>query len=173
MAAWVYYPSTSLWWVERSMMVRRGKCRTHLQEGWERGSRELQAKNSNLSLLEDISSWKPFLSSWTARRRWKNRQHEFTMGKLPLMNLIDWSLWSGLIPCMREESWMLFTLLFAEFFQRSLIVSYQSKYGQDKQIIKWMENWLKFQARQIVSGSIRSIPQLVASGSPPQGQILA
>lgn len=67
---------------------------------------------------------------------------------------------------------MLSTLPLAELFPKSLIVTYQSKYGQDKQIIKWMENWLKFQARQVVSGSIKSIPQLIASGSPPQGQIL-
>lgn len=51
------------WWTDE-----KGKCHAHLQEGWERGSRELQAKQSNLSLLEDFSSWKPFLSLWSARR---------------------------------------------------------------------------------------------------------
>lgn len=35
-----------------------------------------------------------------------------------------------------------------------------------------MESWLEFQARQVVIGSTKSIPQLVACGSPPQGQIL-
>lgn len=42
----------------------------------------------------------------------------------------------------------------------------------DKQIIRWMENRLKFQARQVVIGSPKSIPQLVAISSLPQEQIL-
>lgn len=42
------------------------------------------------------------------------------------------------------------------------------RYGQDKQILRWVENWLKYQARQVVIGST----QLVSSGSPLQGQIL-
>lgn len=44
--------------------------------------------------------------------------------------------------------------------------------GQDKQMIRWMENWLNYQAKQVVIGSTKSIWQLVASSSPPQGQIL-
>lgn len=46
------------------------------------------------------------------------------------------------------------------------------RYRQDKQIIRWMENWLKYQARQVEIGSTKSIPQLIASGSPLQEQIL-
>lgn len=42
------------------------------------------------------------------------------------------------------------------------------RYGQDKQILRWVENCLKYQARQVVIGST----QLVSSGSPLQGQIL-
>lgn len=53
------------WWTKRG---HRGKGHTHLQGGWERRSRELQAKTSSLTLLEDFSSWKQFLSSGSVRR---------------------------------------------------------------------------------------------------------
>lgn len=64
-----------------------------------------------------------------------------------------------------------FSRAFPKVFD-SIIPVKTVRYGQDKQIIMWMENWLKFRARQVVIGSTKSIPQLVASCSPLQGQIL-
>lgn len=63
--------------------------------------------------------------------------------------------------------YLVFSRAFPKVFYSFLPVKIV-RYGQDKQILRWVENWLKCQARQVVIGST----QLVSSGSPLQGQIL-
>lgn len=64
-----------------------------------------------------------------------------------------------------------FIRAFPKVFNRILPVKI-GRYGKNKHMIRWMENWLNYQAKQVVIGSTKSIWQLVASGNPPQGQIL-
>lgn len=150
----------------------KGKCHTHLQEGWERESKELQAKFI-LSLLKDYFLLETIFKLLKCKVI-RNKQHEFTKAKLYLTSLIvDHGKMTGSVDKGRvvNIAYLDFSKAFPNVFDSILPVKIV-RYGQDKQMIRWMGNWLNYQAKQVVIGGRKSIWQLVASGNPPQGQIL-
>lgn len=54
----------------------------------EKGSRELQTKQYNLSLLEDFCLLEAISELMKCKKVIRNRQHEFAKGELSLINLI-------------------------------------------------------------------------------------
>lgn len=130
--------------------------------------------SSLTSVSWKISSWKPLLSSWRARRWSDAGSINLWKRKLSLITLTGFhGKVTGSVDKGRVVNivYLHFSKAFPKVFDIFLTTK-MVRYGQDKQMIRWMENWLNCQAERVVIGSTKSNRQLVASGSPPQGLIL-
>lgn len=89
----------------------------------------------------------------------RNKQHEFTKAKLYLTSLIvDHGKMTGSVDKGRvvNIAYLDFSKAFPNVFDSILPVKIV-RYGQDKQMIRWMGNWLNYQAKQVVIGGRKSI----------------